>query len=62
MRLRVSAPAERGRANRAATQLLGRALGCRVDLLSGARSPVKRLLARDADLDTVAERIASLCA
>ena len=62
LRVRVSAPADRGRANRAATDLLGRALGCRVDLLSGARSPLKRLLARDVDLETVAEQIASLSA
>ena len=60
LRLRVAAPADGGRANRAALDLLAKAFDCRVDLLSGARSRIKQVLLREADPRVVEARIASL--
>jgi uncharacterized protein (TIGR00251 family) len=46
LRIRVTAPAERGRANTAVIELLEKSLGCRVRLVGGAGSRRKRLVAR----------------
>ena len=45
LRIRVTAPAERGRANKAVIELLEKSLGCRIRLIGGAGSRRKRLLA-----------------
>lgn len=45
LRIRVTAPAERGKANKAVIELLEKALGCRVRLIGGAGSRRKRLVA-----------------
>ena len=60
LRVRISVPPEGGRANRATALLLSGVFGCRVDLLSGARSRIKRMLLRDADHRAVAGIIAAI--
>lgn len=59
LRVRVAAPAEGGRANQAAVRLLSSTFGCRVDLLSGARSRIKRMLLRGAEPDAVLSAVAA---
>ena len=54
LRVRIAAPPSGGRANRATALLLSDAFGCRVDLLSGARSRIKRVLLRDTERAAVA--------
>lgn len=54
LRVRIAAPDVGGRANQAAVRLLSRTFGCRVDMLSGAKSRIKRMLLRGADPDAVA--------
>ncbi len=61
LRVRVAAPAERGKANKAVLKLLRSALGYRVDLLSGATSRIKRVLVREATQSEVRSKIASIC-
>ncbi len=46
LRVRVAAPAERGKANRAVGRLLEELTGGEVELLSGARARRKRYLVR----------------
>ena len=60
LRVRVTAPPTGGRANLATRRVLADTFGCRVDLLSGARIRIKRVLLRGADRERVAEIIASL--
>ncbi len=60
LRVRVAAPAEGGRANQAVVRLLSSTFGCRVDLLSGARSRIKRMLLRGADPDSVTAAVAAV--
>jgi len=57
LRVRVSAPAERGKANRAVVRLLASTFGVRADLMSGARSKIKRFLLRGLDVDAANERM-----
>ena len=54
LRLRIAAPAVEGRANQAAVRLLSRTFGCRVDMLSGAKGRIKRMLLRGAEPAAVA--------
>ena len=60
LRVRVAAPPEDGKANKAVIELLAEGFGCRVDLLSGARSRVKAVLLRDAERVAVAAWIVSI--
>ncbi len=60
LRVRIAAPAEGGRANRAAVRLLSGVFGCRVDMLSGARSRIKRMLLRGAERTSVTGVIAEM--
>ena len=53
LRVRIAAPAEGGRANRATVRLLSEVFRCRADLLSGATGRIKRVLLRDADRTAV---------
>jgi len=57
LRVRVSAPAEAGKANRAVAELLRSAFGVRVDLLSGPRSRTKRFLLRDLEFEKAISRM-----
>lgn len=54
VKVRVSAPAEEGRANGEICRLLHELTGRPAELISGARSRRKRILLRGADLETVA--------
>jgi uncharacterized protein (TIGR00251 family) len=58
VRIRVSAPAEGGKANRALEQFLGRRLGIAVEVTAGASGRRKRCLARGMDPGSVADRLA----
>ena len=60
LRVRVAAPPTANRANLATRRVLSQVFGCRVDLLSGARIRIKRVLLRGADRETVAEIISTL--
>ncbi len=60
LRVRVTAPPTGGQANLATRRVLSEAFACRVDLLSGARIRIKRMLLRGTDRDSVAETISSL--
>jgi len=60
LRVRVSAPPERGRANKAVAKVLGRFFSVRADLLSGATSKVKRYLLRDITMQAASERMRSV--
>jgi len=53
IRVRVAAPPEGGRANRAVIDLLQRTTGGRVTLLSGETSRTKIVLIRGANIDDV---------
>ena len=60
VKIQVSAPAEKGRANEMAVRLLGEVLGLRsgeVSLISGPRNPRKRFLARGICADEVKHRL-----
>ena len=60
MKLRVAAPPVDDRANEAATTLLGEILDVapsQIELVSGARSRVKRFRTRGVDLETAVERV-----
>jgi uncharacterized protein (TIGR00251 family) len=60
LRVRVAAPAERGRANRAVTDHLQAELGVRVRLIGGASSRRKRFLAPRSEVAQLRSRIESL--
>jgi len=53
VRLRVAAPAEGGKANKAAVKLLGSILDAPVELISGASSRRKRFLVRGVSVSGV---------
>ena len=57
IRIRVTAPAERGRANRAVIELLEKQLRCRVRLIGGAGSRRKRLVAPGLTEDELIARL-----
>ncbi len=62
LRLRIAAPAEGGRANRAVIDLLAAELGLRsgdLELVAGAASRTKRVRVRvaDSELDPIVERL-----
>ncbi|HSD10092.1 MAG TPA: DUF167 family protein [Candidatus Binatia bacterium] len=59
LRVTVSAPPERGRANRAAAGLLREVLGVDVRLLEGERSPRKIFDVPGLDAAAVRERVAT---
>jgi uncharacterized protein (TIGR00251 family) len=59
LRVTVSAPPERGKANRAVTRLLREALGVDVRLLEGERSPRKVFDVPGLDAAVVRERVAT---
>jgi uncharacterized protein (TIGR00251 family) len=65
VRVAVSAPADKGRANAAIQELLAQALGCRpsqVELLSGATSRRKRFLIEGVTPQQLQARLAPLLA
>ena len=62
LRVRVAAPPEQGKANKATLATVARALGCRADLLSGATSRRKRILLRDVPPEAAVLKIASILA
>jgi uncharacterized protein (TIGR00251 family) len=57
LRIRVSAPADRGRANQAVTKLLADVSGKEVELLKGHRGHRKRFLVRGISPAELARRI-----
>lgn len=57
LRIRVAAPPERGRANKAVTALLSKELGTRVSLISGAGSRRKRFVVPRLSIDDLVARI-----
>jgi uncharacterized protein (TIGR00251 family) len=59
LRVTVSAPPERGKANRAVADLLREALGVNVRLLEGERSPRKIFDVPGMDATAVSERVAT---
>lgn len=59
-RVRVTARPQGGRANRAVEEALSRLFGCRVDLVSGATSRLKRMLLRDVNPAEVVRTISVL--
>lgn len=59
IRVRVAASPERGRANRAAAELLADVTGARAVLVSGASSRRKRILIEGATSSVVASAIAT---
>ena len=59
LRVAVSAPAERGKANRAVTELLREALGVDVRLLEGEHSRRKIFDVPGLDAAAVSERVAT---
>ncbi len=63
LKVSVTQPAEKGKANKAILTLLGKALGLsndRIELLSGATTRQKRVLIRDASLEELATRLDNL--
>ncbi len=60
LRVRITALPQGGQANRATARLLADAFGCRADLLSGARTRIKRMLLRGADRTAVTSVIRSM--
>ena len=60
LRIRVTAAPVGGQANLATRRVLSEAFGCRVDLLSGPRTRIKRMLLRGADRDAVAKIVSTL--
>jgi uncharacterized protein len=59
LRVTVSAPAERGKANRAVADLLRETLGVNVRLLEGERSPRKIFDVPRLDAASVRDRVAT---
>lgn len=57
LRVRVAAPPEKGRANRAAAAELGAFFGVRADLVSGTTSRVKRYLLRGLSMEGATDRM-----
>jgi len=63
LRVRVSAPAEGGKANRAAARLIGRTLGGhRAEVIAGVASRRKQVLVAGVTGAAAAERLAGLLA
>lgn len=63
LRVRVSVPAEGGRANQAAARLVARALGGKSgDVLAGSASRRKRILVRGVTREAAEERLRELSA
>ena len=61
LRVRVSAAAEGGKANRAAARLIARALGGRrAEVIAGAASRGKQVLVTGVTVEAAAERLAGL--
>jgi uncharacterized protein (TIGR00251 family) len=60
LRVRVSAPPEGGRANKAVGTVLTAFFGVRADLLSGAGSKIKRYLLRGLALEAAEARMRRL--
>lgn len=60
LRVRIAAPAERGRANKELLAYLSEEIGVRFQLGGGAGSRRKRLIAVGVDADDLVERIARL--
>lgn len=63
LRVSVTAPPDKGKANAAIQELLAGALGCRlaqVSLISGATSRQKRFLVAGVDPETLRRRLAAL--
>jgi hypothetical protein len=60
LRVRVTAPAEKGKANEAVITLLERDVGCRLQLAAGAGSRRKRLLAVGVDRGDLIGRLEEL--
>lgn len=60
LRVRVTAVAEKGRANKAVIALLEQALDCRLQLAGGAGSRRKRLVAPGVDPDDLIVRLGDL--
>ena len=57
LRIRVTEPAERGKANKAVIALLEKSLACRIRLVGGAGSRRKRLVARGLSPSELIERL-----
>lgn len=57
IKIRVSAPPEGGRANRAVADLFERLVGGRVEIVKGCSSQSKSVLIRGVDRSTVAEAL-----
>ena len=62
LKVTVAAPPERGRANRAVADLLGRTLGVAVRLVDGERSPRKVFDVASLDEQQVRQRLAAALA
>lgn len=60
LRVRVAAPPEKGRANRAVEELLTAELGFRVRLISGAGSRRKRFVVRGVEVADLVARLETL--
>jgi uncharacterized protein (TIGR00251 family) len=63
LRVAVSAPPERGKANEAILEVVADALGCRtsaLQIVSGATSRMKRVLVTGMDRQTILDRIERL--
>jgi uncharacterized protein (TIGR00251 family) len=60
LRVRIAAPAERGRANKELISYLSEVIGVRLQLGGGAGSRRKRLVAAGVDVDDLAKRVARL--
>jgi uncharacterized protein len=62
LKVAVTQAPEKGKANKAIIELLADSLGLKksqIELLAGETSPRKKLLIRDVDRETLAERIAA---
>lgn len=57
LRVRITAVAEKGRANKALLAFLEKALGCRLRLVGGAGSRRKRVVAVDLSTDDLISRL-----
>jgi hypothetical protein len=57
LRVRITAVAEKGRANKALLAFLEKALGCRMRLVGGAGSRRKRFVAVDLSTDDLISRL-----
>lgn len=58
LKVRVAAPPEGGRANRAIEKLLGELTGCTCTVVSGHGSPLKTLLVADGRVEAVRTALA----